>query len=558
MMMLLVDAKAGTGKTTTSMFGLGAKVPRSMKLSDEQKDIIKLMRSFKWHSCAAQAFNKDIAEELKLRVPTGVVAATCNSFGNTAWLKHLGVSKIKVDAFKSNVIFREVAYRLDYHERMKIESSVCPLVNHCKNYLIDPVTEVDRVKWLADRFDLDFGPSILDFVQEVFKKGLDGSKVIDYNDQIFLPIWHGIKIPKYDLVLVDELQDLNVAKQEFAFRMAGKYIVGIGDVNQAIYGFSGADSDAMTNFGLRMKEAGESNRDLGCGGYTTLPLTITRRNPKLVVREANKYVPALRAAEDAEDGIVDSVKESTFIDDLCKDENGRMILCRVNAPLASLAFRLIARNRRCYIQGKDIGSGIKTSVKSTKEDSLDKAVGKAIEKINKRVDEIVKKPFPDETKIESLKDRIFCIQFLSDGCKSIDEFCGKVDNLFKDAGASGDHQLSSVHKAKGLERKHVCIYKPSKLPFLPGMRRNKDGSVGFQAQQEKNLTYVAYTRSMYQLSFVLENVKERYDGDNEYDSDVQAESRRSGQAYGKALQEDDLEDRSGIYSDKLGRDRTEY
>lgn len=514
--MLLVDAKAGTGKTTTSMFGLGAKVPRSMKLSDEQKDIIKLMRSFKWNSCAAQAFNRDIAEELKTRVPTGVVAATCNSFGNTAWCKHLGVSKIKVDAFKTNVLFREVAYKLQYHERMKIESQVCPLVNHCKNYLIDPVSEVEKVKWLADRFDLDFMPSILDYVQQVFKKGLDGSKVIDYNDQIFLPIWHGVKIPKYDLVLVDELQDLNVAKQEFAFRMASKYIVGIGDVNQAIYGFSGADSDAMTNFGLRMKEAGEGDSELGCGGYTTLPLTITRRNPKLVVQEANKYVPELRAAEDAEDGIVDYTKESTFIDDLCKDQNGRMILCRVNAPLASLAFRLIARNRRCYIQGKDIGSGIKTSVKSTKEDAIDRAVAKAIEKISKRIDDVMKKPFPDESKVESLKDRIFCIQFLSEGCKTVDEFCGKVDGLFKDAGAPGDHQLSSVHKSKGLERKHICIYKPSKLPFLPGMRRNKDGSVNFQAQQEKNLTYVAFTRSQHQLTFVTEDKKESYDVMDEF------------------------------------------
>lgn len=507
--MLLVDAKAGTGKTTTSMFGLGAKVPRSMKLSDEQKDIIKLMRSFKWNSCAAQAFNRDIAEELKTRVPTGVVAATCNSFGNTAWCKHLGVSKIKVDAFKTNVLFREVAYKLQYHERMKIESQVCPLVNHCKNYLIDPVSEIEKVKWLADRFDIDFAPSILDYVQQVFKKGLDGSKVIDYNDQIFLPIWHGVKIPKYDLVLVDELQDLNVAKQEFAFRMASKYIVGIGDVNQAIYGFSGADSDAMTNFGLRMKEAGEGDSELGCGGYTTLPLTITRRNPKLVVQEANKYVPELRAAEDAEDGIVDSVKESTFIDDLCKDQNGRMILCRVNAPLASLAFRLIARNRRCYIQGRDVGTGLKTTLKSFKEDNLDVAVGKAIDKINKKIDELSRKPFIDDSKIESLRDRVLCINLLSEGCTTIDNFCTKVDNLFKDSGSPNDHQLSTVHKSKGLERKHVCIYKPSKLPFIPGMRRNADGSISYQYQQELNLVYVAYTRSQHQLSFVLEDTKNK-------------------------------------------------
>lgn len=533
--MLLVDAKAGTGKTTTAMFGLGVKVPKGMKMSDEQKEIIKLMRSFKWESCAAQAFNRDIAEELKGRVPEGVTAATCNSFGNTAWLAHLkrlhgDTKRVKVDAFKSNSLFREIATRIPYKERMKLEGSVCGLVNHCKSYLIDPVAEENRVRWLADRFDLDLDAQILDYVQQVFKMGLDGTNVIDYNDQIFLPIWHGVRIPKYDLVLVDELQDLNVAKQEFAFRMAGKYIVGIGDVNQAIYGFSGADSDAMTHFSIRMLEATDSGTDLGCAGYTKLPLTITRRNPKSVVREANRYVPELRAADDAEEGIVESVKESSFIDDLCEDKEGRMILCRVNAPLASLAFRLIARNRRCFIQGKDIGSGIKSTVKSTKEDNLSRAVGKAIEKINKKIEEIQKKPFPDESKVESLKDRVYCIQFLSDGCTSIDQFCGKVDSLFKDSGAPGDHQLSSVHKSKGLEKKHVCIYKPSKLPFLPGMRKNRDGTPGFQAQQERNLAYVAYTRSMYQLSFVVEDRKEDLSElDDEYTSADYVKDQYEGQ-----------------------------
>jgi hypothetical protein len=808
--MLLVNALAGTGKTTTAIFGLGAKVPRTMKLSDEQKAIVKLMRSFEWGSCAAQAFNKDIAEELKGRVPEGVTAATCNSFGNTAWLQHLGGKRVKLDAWKTNAIFREMAGSVPWKERTVLETAVCSLVNQCKNYLIDPVLEHDRLLWLASRFDIDIDPRVVDYVHKVFKEGLDGSKVIDFNDQVFLPIYHGIKIPKYDLVLVDEClpgwtpvmlydetsipidkvevgmlvrsydtitgvgknckvtaiqkilnqkplvkvkvkhtwqtgtnrktnfvvctidhkiwtsnrgwvpagqiqvndmvivetaakttqkgkitgdgrkvlsdsklgntlgvgvpgrhsaeqfnvvkggngkelslahrvlleelgsdyvaefvittsdvacgkgyanhykidiadpkrkiaievdgpshsnavikakdakkqkliemagwtvyrytnqqaiqnapsiacklnggtdcpkpakvvsvdpvsirdsyvyditveechnfyangilvhncQDLNSAKQEFAFRMAGKYLVAIGDPNQAVYGFSGSDSDAMQNMENRMEEVGNVDYDigtqLGCGGFTKLPLTITRRNPKSVVREANVYVPELRAAENAEEGIVDRTKESSFIDELVKDENGRMILCRVNAPLASLAFRLIARGRRCYIQGKDIGSGIKTSVKGTKEDVLARAVGKAIEKIAKKIDEASKKPFPDESKIESLNDRVFCIKFLSDGCDTIDEFCNKVDGLFKDAGAPGDHQLSSVHKSKGLEKKHVCIYKPSKLPFLPGMRRNKDGSVGYQAQQEKNLAYVAYTRSMHQLTFVDEDKK---------------------------------------------------
>jgi DNA helicase II / ATP-dependent DNA helicase PcrA len=505
--MLLINALAGTGKTTTSLFGLGAKVPRGMRLSDEQKEIIKLMRSMKWESAAAMAFNKSIADELKTRVPPGVEAATSNSFGNRAWCTHLGVSRVAVDGYKTNILFRDVAKDVPYRDRVLLEGSVCGLVNNCKNYLIDPIADPDKVQWLADRFDLDFTLQILDYVQKVYKMGLDGSKLIDYNDQIFLPIYYGVKIPKYDMVLVDELQDLNVARQEFAFRMAGRYIVGVGDRHQAIYGFSGADSEAMQNFGARMKSAARDGESLGCAGYTELPLTITRRNPVQVVVKANQYVPDLKAADGAIEGVVDTTKESGFVEECKKNPNGAMVLCRTNAPLMTIAFRLIANNRRCFIQGKDIGAGLKSSVRTFKDEDFDDAIGMAVEKLTKKIDQLTAKSFPDENKIESLRDRIMCINYLANDCRSFQHLETKVDNLFKDSGQEGDIQLSSVHKSKGLERKHVCILKPNILPFKKLMKRNKDGTPSYQCEQELNLAYVAITRSQERLTYIEDDTR---------------------------------------------------
>jgi len=519
--MLLVKALAGTGKSTTAKFGLGIKVPRTMKMSYEQKEVIKLMRSMKWGNCAAQAFNTTIADALKSDLASlpSVEAATCNAFGHRAWLKFIGKSMMKPDAFKSSKLFRDISSHLAWKDKVRLEGPVCQLVGLCKSYMLEPIPE--NLSMLCDRFDIDASAEIFEYTYQVFTLGLDGKELIDYNDQVFLPLYHGIKVPEYDMVLVDELQDLNIAKQMFAFKMCKEFMVGIGDEHQAIYGFSGADSDAMKNFGTRMKSLAStydplSAIRLGSAGYTELPLTITRRCPKEIVREANRYVPELRAADNAPDGEVCHSKESMFIDELCKDEAGRMVLCRTNAPLTSLAFRLIAKKRRCFIQGKDIGQGIKRDIQNTNEHDLDKAVAKALEKLAKKRNDISTSKFPDEAKMEAISDRMHCITVLSDGCNNVAAFASAVDALFKDRGSPGDVQLSSVHKSKGLEHKHVCIYKPQNLPFKKLMKTNKDGTPSYQCQQELNLAYVAYTRSQDKLTYVIDDTgKSAYGRDSD-------------------------------------------
>ena len=84
-----------------------------------------------------------------------------------------------------------------------------------------------------------------------------------------------------------------------------------------------------------------------------LPMTITRRCPKSVVREANEYVPELRCPRHAPEGIVNSITEQEMVDELTAGKD-KMILCRVNAPLVGLAFRLVNLGKRCFIQGRDI------------------------------------------------------------------------------------------------------------------------------------------------------------------------------------------------------------
>jgi superfamily I DNA/RNA helicase len=318
-----------------------------------------------------------------------------------------------------------------------------------------------------------------------------------------MPIKLNLPISQYDLVVVDELQDLNVAKQELAIRMARKWLVGIGDSNQAIYGFSGADSNSMFNMSKKMAEKGK---------LTELKLTVTRRCPKSVVKVANKYVPDLKAHKDAPEGEVRTTKEPMFLKSLIDAKSSRMVLCRTNAPLTSLAFKLIANKRRCFIQGKDIGAGLVRLVEKAKGLSFQEKVAATCEKLNEKILSF-KGDILKADKIEALEDKIFCINILAAECESIEQFKEVTEKLFKNKGDENDHILSSVHKAKGLEHRHVCIYKPSILPMILSGKKKKQSQK--QIQQEYNLTYVAYTRSQDILEFIEEEKEKNVYGNDE-------------------------------------------
>jgi superfamily I DNA/RNA helicase len=59
-------------------------------------------------------------------------------------------------------------------------------------------------------------------------------------------------------------------------------------------------------------------------------------------------------------------------------------------------------------------------------------------------------------------------------------------------------ELSTVHRAKGLEADRVFILAPEKLPLVWA------GQQAWETEQEQNLRYVALTRARRELYFVTE------------------------------------------------------
>lgn len=488
-----------TGKTTTICWGLGVKVPTNITISKEQLEIVKFMRSFKWDSCAAMAFNRSIADELVKRLDhiPGIECTTSNGFGFRNWKSFMAPNKVELNGNKLFVQLKEkltkdqVAYK-DYNVWMNDVIQVVRTIKY-------NITDFSAYEEVIDINDIVLDLQAKTYCEWLYNESKDSLSYIDFDDQLYMPYIYDVPIAQYDLVVVDEAQDLNKAKQWLAQKMARKYMVCIGDANQAIYGFSGADSQSMDTMGKYMSETWTEQ-------FETLSLTVTRRCPKTVVTVANKYVPTLKAADEAPDGQVLQTTEEEFGTKLIERTNKCMVLCRTNAPLMSLAFYLIRNNRPCYIQGKDIGSGLVKLLNSCKGESLKDKLLDLDAVVSKKT--LVYEEKGQMDKAELLRDKALCIRTICDSVTTIEEFKDRITKLFKDSGSVNEHQLCSVHKSKGLEHDWVCIYKPSLLPLMLKPRKGKRVPKGAQ-QQEFNLAYVAYTRSQNILEFVTEPVKKK-------------------------------------------------
>lgn len=445
---LVVEALAGSGKTTTG--------EKMMKLVPESQKV------------AFVAFNKHIAVELQKRAPRHVKSCTLNSLGFAACRKTWG-GEIKVDDDKVTRILETV---LDKYTHKHLYGTIRQLVSLVKANLLG--TTEKELAQLAEYHGIDLNgdaDTIFAAVALVIERDSKMTKVIDYDDQIWLPVFHNVTCEKYDLIFVDEAQDLN--KANIALVLASikdnGRLVFVGDRHQSLYGFRGADVNAIPNI-------------IETLGADTLPLSITYRNPKCVVDLVRQKFPdiALEAAPWAQDGAIRTMTEERAMMEV---QPGNMVLCRTNAPLVGPAFALIRRGVKAIIRGRDIGKGLIVLVRKMNANDLPDLLKKLEEYKNK---EVAKLQAADKgSQAQSVQDKVETIFALADGIDTISQLEDRVEMIFSDDAVGV--VFSSVHRAKGLEANRVFILHPELLPHPMAKKE-------WEMVQERNIQYVAYTR----------------------------------------------------------------
>ena len=466
----ILEAVAGSGKTTTIVEGL------------------KLMSG----NIFFGAYNKSIVAEIKSKVSekSGLNISTFHAAGYAMWRKV--APKCKLDANKLRDLYRSTFTDSDY---FKLEGAVCNLVSYAKQAAVGVQNHIDDDNiWfdLIDHFNidtLDKDTLIVDAAKTLLKLSIaNDTKIIDFDDMIYSPLIHTVKPTTYDFVLIDEAQDISKSRLLLALVMLkrGGRLIAVGDPRQAIYGFTGADSESINNIATAVDAI-------------KMPLSVSYRCPKAVVKEAQKYVSHIEAHESAIEG-----KVERFEGDLFSTVNpGDAIISRFNKPLMDLVYGFIAKGVPAKIEGREIGSSMKTLVRRYKS----KTFSVLIERLDGYSDrEATKLRIKEkESQAVAIEDKVACIKVIVNRVQTMNPKCSdpveavvkEIESIFDDSVGAKCVLLTSTHKSKGREWNNVYWLQTGE---------SKWARKSWEKETEINLKYVAITRSRESLYLVnLEN-----------------------------------------------------
>jgi DNA helicase-2/ATP-dependent DNA helicase PcrA len=471
---LEVIARAGTGKTTTIIEGV--------KRAPEQDVLV----------CA---FSKIIADELTLRIAgrKGAVAKTLHSVGFAcirAYRDRLRLNPNANELPRADGLALRVCGKTAPDEIVRMVSKlltkgreIAPHANKLGDLTSIAITfecEPDEA-WENAGFGMVYVETKALEAMELAADVKSGD-LIDFSDMIFLPVRNAWLTKQYDLVVVDEAQDMTNAQLEVALgvlRKGGRVCI-VGDDRQAIFGFRGADSGSLARLADELSAS-------------ILKLATTYRCGKSIVGVAQGYVPDFKADENNTDGEVLAILMNQLVP---MAGPGDFILSRTNAPLVATAMKLLRSGKRARVAGRDIGKGLVSLVRKLKGRSVPDLLAKIERWSNREIarhDAILAQATNGrrtaiQAKIEAISDQALMLTELADGAKSVDEVTARVESLFASDGAvAGTVTCSSVHRSKGLEANRVFILRDT-------LRSGNN--------EEENIAYVAITRAKQSLVWV--------------------------------------------------------
>lgn len=493
---LVVEAAAGSGKTFTLL--------KCLDLIPTDKRVL------------LTAFNKDIVDELKKKSKCfpNVECRTLHGLGKMFVMRNIeGVSPAP-ELFKyTSEIYSNLnsytklnIFRLKKHNRKKYMDNLKKYVDFARFFLCSTPKDLDEIEQM---YEIETVADEKEVAMKLLEWGKTHLDTIDYVDMIWLP--NVLNLPsnglQYDYIMVDECQDMNKAERELVLKCfkEGTRLVSVGDENQLIYQFSGADKESLNKL--------KSLPNTKC-----LPLSISYRCADKIVEYAQQIVPTI---EKNDDNRVGEVVENVPIEEV---NDGDMVLCRTNAPLVELYNKYIKKGKKAYIVGKDIGNNMKSIVNElwnhdklslcTKEDEWGDCLQvRLYEDLFLYRNKIMNDFNIDQDTAESSRqfqdklDMVKAIDAMERGLDTKEELLEKIDKVFPKKSIKDGIKLSTIHKSKGLECENVYIACHSEMP-------SKNATTRWEKRQEQNLMYVAYTRAKNKLGFLVEEERDVGDATN--------------------------------------------
>lgn len=505
----------------------------------------------------ALAFQKKNADSLKAAFPPAWkdAASTIHSLGYFVLSDSYTGGKFQVNTSK----YRNIAYELGYlpkwqkgraktsnkdlikRDALSAASSrdLFSALSQLRSNMVD-CSNLDSVREELPGIVEDFGlngilkPDVVaTAIHDLFMEGKNlffSKHVIDFDDMLCYPVEQSLLgNVQFDVLLVDEAQDLSPIKQEFVFEMSVKRYIIVGDAKQAIFGFAGATSESMRLMEDRLKLNGFNP--------TEFPLSTSYRMGENITSFVNRVFPAFNPIipGNPNPGSVESIRSKEMFDQVVP---GDLVISRTNASLVLCCLKLLSQGKKAIISGNN---SVDARIRGAFAEAIElwqPAAMRLLKQLEKKqaqdafvvfsTEEVLKAALDlwqekelarleSDASKETLSDTVACCHlFLESVAEEYDssgdadktpnarlkDLIKVLDTKVKDTFATGKENLASViclmtiHKSKGQENERVFVYEAGNLPMY---RKSMNSS---ERQEERQVAYVAITRAKTNLFLV--------------------------------------------------------
>ena len=341
----------------------------------------------------------------------------------------------------------------------------------------------------TDMYSPDLDKRLLNILSEELNNYKESFKLKDFTDMI--ERFNVAELcPKYDVVFIDEAQDLSPIQWKMVdiIRKNSKYVILAGDDDQAIYGWAGADVLKFI--------ATESKKNIILPQSYRVPRAIQSIADKILDRIPDERRVKKNWKPRDEEGFVDHI---TAIEDAPLYEGDWLILARTNDRLNKI--KSILRDMGIYFQLKG-----RKSFKATLFRSILNYIrwqkGELLS-LSEVKDVLEYSPLlvldnPTEEKMYDLKEFQFDPRapwydvFTADPeeCLYVREMLRNGEKLSKDARV----KLSTIHSAKGGEATNILLILDNTKTIREAVEKNFE-----KADEENRVWYVGVTRTKQNL-----------------------------------------------------------
>jgi DNA polymerase III epsilon subunit-like protein len=382
-----------------------------------------------------------------------------------------------------------------YHQFLEVEEDedvVLDLIPHMARLGYQAMTE-------PKKFKEEFKSAPL------LTRHIDERRWIDLTDQMYYCVIEKWKCWGYTVVLIDEAQDASplgraladMHRWERGGRTLGRVVL-VGDPQQAIYMFRGADGDGFYNsmYYWYIDEA--------------FPLSVSYRAPKLIAELARKHKKEFHSFEGNIDGEIATVNETDLIE---MAQDGDACISRIRSAAVSWWRKFLAAGKPAILIGNGMGDNVLKIL-----DAVSGLEGFRYEKVFEFIErykeiklfKMEQRERPDEEVlrfIDEMNTTQYFVEIVEDrhpATNSLDSCKDWIEWELDAANQPSEGiKIMTAHICKGLEFDRVFDITPDKFPL------NWKDQTPEEFTQEMNLDYVKNTRAK-QALFTVDKLAGSY------------------------------------------------